>query len=466
MFTQVDTIQMRPDLTGLRYDATQSSPRRRTINVSTKSEDRELTTQGRQALTSQGRDLLRNLSIAGFAIRKHLQYVASFDFKCSVPGHPAYNETVKRWMYNWSRRQNCDLARRHSLPELITLIETHRVIDGDIGIIKLSNGRLQLVEGDRVRNPPKFETGKGYEWIHGVKVGNTGQAFKYAVHKRGEGGGFEFEREIPAENMILCGYYTRVDQIRGVPPISSAINQFQDVYEGIEYALAKAKVSQLLGVLTKTEDYGSLNQVDQAQEADDLKKGIKEKFGSGTIHFDFGPEDNVEMIESATPSTQFQDFIINVIQIALAALDIPYSFFDGSKTNYYGTRGALDNYIESCGKKQYGLMEALHEITDWRIRLAIMDGELPPPPGDMTVDELLWYCDWIGARMPFWRLIEDAKGYLVSMQSGLISPQKIDGMYGMDFDENLAEIKQARDRAKLANVQLAFMDPGPSNIGV
>jgi capsid protein len=405
-------------------------------------------------LSSQGRDLLRNSSIAGFVIRKHNQYVAKTDFKCCIPNQPQYNALIKKFIYYWGRRQNCDIARRHSLQELLTIIETHRIIDGDIGILKCSNGRIQLIEGDRIRNPMLPDKQDGYEWIHGVKVGNTGQAFKYAIHKRGEGGGFTFEREVSAENMILCGYYNRVDQIRGVSLLSSAINQFQDVYEGIEYALAKAKLSQLLGIVTKCEDDLQATPEENEQDAEALHKQIKETFGSGTVHLDLRPGEEAQLIESSTPSTQFQQFIQNVIQLALAALDIPYSFFDGSKTNYYGTRGALDNYIESCVNKQVGLIEALHEITDWRLRMAIIDGELPSPPNGMSVDEMLWYCDWIGARMPLWRLIEDAKGYLVAEQCGNISPQKVTGMYGMDFDENLSEIAEAVHTANTLGVNL------------
>jgi capsid protein len=463
MNTIVDTLTMRPHVTGLRYDATQSSPRRGAINVSTKSEDRELMVTGRMALSSQGRDLLRNLTIAGFAIRKHNQYVAKADFKCSIPGQREYNALVKKFIYHWSRRQHCDIACRHSLPELLVLIETHRVIDGDIGILKCSNGKIQLIEGDRIRDPMQPNMVDGYEWTHGVKVGNTGKAFRYAIHKRNNGGGFTFEREVSAENLILCGYYTREDQVRGVSLLAPAINQFRDVYEGVDYALAKAKLGQLLGLVTNTiEDTGNTPEQNE-QIAENLEKKIVERFGAGTLHLALRPDETAQLLDAHTPSVEFQEFIHSVIQLAFASLDIPYSFFDGSKTNYYGTRGALDNYIESCNNKQASLIEMLHEVTDWRLRMAIVDGELPPPPAGMTIDEMLWYCDWIGARMPLWRLIEDAKGYLVAEQCGNISPQKVTGMYGMDFDENLEEIAMAIESAQKLGVNLPLNQP--LNIG-
>ena len=169
-----------------------------------------------------------------------------------------------------------------------------------------------------------------------------------------------------AEHLILCGYFNRIDQIRGVSLLAPAINQFRDVYESIDYALAKAKLSQLLGFKTTRLDDTELTE-------DGLTEAIT-NLGAGAIHFDLRQDEDAAMIESQTPATQFQDFLQNVIRIAFAALDIPLEFLMPNIANYYSNRGALDRYIDSCRKKQEGLIDALNEITDWRIRMAIADG--------------------------------------------------------------------------------------------
>jgi capsid protein len=430
---------------------------RRHEGISTKSEDQELTRHGRLALSSHGRDLLRKLSIAGFAIRKHLQYVAKFDFQCAIPDEPAYSDIIKKFVYKWSRADKCDAAERHPFPKLIKLIESHRIIDGDIGILKLSNGKLQLIESDRIANPPEYK--KEENWKHGVLINSYGKALKYAIHKRNEYGGFTYERTVSAENFILCGYNVRHDQVRGVPPLASAINLYRDIYEGIEYALAKAKVSQLIGLMTKREE----TSLEDDDETEALHKAIKEKFGHNTVHLDMGVNDDAKMIESANPSKEFQAFMTVVIRLALSALDIPLSFYDSGDSNYYGARGALDNYIESCKDKQDELIELLHNVTDWRLRIAILDGEIPLPPKGLTVDDVLWHCEWIGARLPLWRLIEDAKGYLVAIQTGLLSPQEISAMYGNDYAATIEQISIAKDLAKKWGVILAYDQP--VNIG-
>jgi capsid protein len=439
----------------LGYDAIQSSPRRGSIRVSTKSEDRELHTAGRQSLSSQGRDLCRNFPLVGFAIRKHLQTMANCNFNCSLPGQAEYSELVKRWIAHWSQRSHCDVAGRHSLTELMTLVETHRVIDGDVGILKCRDGRLQIIEGDRIKNPPKDLRGNGYEWIHGVKVGNAGQAYRYAIHKRKEGGGFEFEREIPAEWMILCGYFNRIDQIRGVSLLAPAINKVRDLDESIEYALAKAKISQLLGFKT----YRDPMNMDSEDSGQGLADAIKEKFGVGTIHFDLAEGEDAKMVESQTPSTQFQQFLEHVIRIAFASLDIPLEFLMPSISNYYSSRGAVDMYIESCRHKQRGLIETLNDITDWRLRMTIADGVLPPPPDRISIEDLLWYCDWEGARLPYWRLLEDSQASVTAVQCGLISAPYAARQYGRDFYENITEQDQARKAAKALDMTLIYDMP-------
>ena len=464
--TRKKATAKKPSFTKLGYDAVKNSPRRGSTAASTKSEDHELTVAGRQMLSSLGRDLIRNNPLVGFAIRRNNQTVARCDFKCAIPGQAEYNALVKQWVYKWGHRSNCDIARRHSLPELINLIEAHRVIDGDVGILKCNNGKLQIIEGDRIRNPvvPHVvdrSQKPEYEWIHGAKVGYTGQAFSYAVHRRKEGVGFEFEREVSANHMILCGYFTRHDQVRGVSLLAPAINQFRDIFESIDYALAKAKVSQLLG-FTTTLDFEK-REYEEEDAAESIRSAIQEHYGAGTLHFNLGRDEKAEMMESKTPSTEFQDFLHNVIRIAFAALDIPLEFLMPNIANFYSNRGAVAAYIEACRLRQAGLLEALNEITDWRLAMAIANGELPPPPNGMDIEELLWWCDWEGARLPLWRLQEDAKGTLVALQTGLLSGQKIARQYGLDIDENFIEIAQELERAKALGVNLAYAMPVTTN---
>lgn len=441
----------------LKYDAADSSKRRRQVVISSKSEDRELTPLQRQSILSQTRDIQRNFALAGFAIRKHLQYVSDFAFS-SQTDDENFNRLLEEKMRWWSKRKNCDLAGRHNLQELITLIETHRVLDGDVGILKHFSGKIQLIEGDRIRTDSAFSM--NHEYVHGVKLGKRNQDLAYRVHRRLPGGGFEFEREISADYMLLCGYHTRIDQIRGIAPMTPAILNYQHVYEGVEYAIAKAKLSQLLGLAVYTED----ELEDDA--GDELKAKIERKFGPGCMELMLRVGEKAEMVEAHTPSSEFQNFCEAVIRIAFSALDVPYSFYDGSKTNFYGSKGELEQYIDGCEKKQTDLIETLDEITHWLLTMWIEDGSLPLPKGCKHIDDVKF--EWRGAGVPYWRLIEDSKGYLVAFQTGLANPQDTAARHQSDVYENIDRTAEVIAYARSKGVKLLFdVEPGEkTNVGL
>lgn len=442
---------------GLKYDAAESSNRRRKVVVSSKSEDRELTPVQRQSILSQTRDIMRNFALAGFAIRKHLQYVSDFAFSSQMDDEN-FNTLFEAKMKWWSERKNCDLTGRHNLQELITLIETHRVLDGDVGILKHFSGKIQLIEGDRIRTDSAFSFNN--EYIHGVKLGKRNQDLAYRVHRRLPGGGFEFEREISADYMLLCGYIARIDQVRGISPMTPAILNYQHVYEGVEYAISKAKLSQLLGLAIYTED-----DLEDGAE-DDLKKKVERKFGPGCLELMLRVGEKAEMIEAHTPSSEFQTFCEAVIRIAFSALDLPYSFYDGSKTNFYGSKGELEQYIDGCEKKQVDLIEVLNEITRWLLTIWIEDGSLPIPEGCNHVDDIKF--DWRGAGVPYWRLIEDSKGYLTAFLTGLANPQDVAARHQLNVFENIDKTAEVNKYARDRGVRL-LSDVGPeesTNIGL
>ena len=136
--------------------------------------------------------------------------------------------------------------------------------------VNIANGASQAVEGDRLRNPlgqmdmlpnpilAAIMPPKGL--IQGVQVSDAGKAIAYAVHRRTLWGGFEFERLVSAADCFLHGFFDRFDQVRGVSPISAALNSYEDTYEGIDYALAKSKVAQLFGIKFKRNSMYGLGQ--------------------------------------------------------------------------------------------------------------------------------------------------------------------------------------------------------------
>jgi len=273
----------------------------------------------RQTAISNVRDLRRNFPLVDFVIEKHCQYNAVFSFQ-PLTKDREFNKRLSQKIDKWKRRKNCDITERYSFDEMMQLAISHAVSDGDVGIVYHDGGKLQLIEGDRIRNPDD-EPINSETWTHGVKKVKHKISY-YCIHKRRLEGGFSQERIVPADNMWLPGFRKRIDQLRGISPFSSSINTFQHIHECCIYALIKMKMEQLVALIHKMESE------DFSKYKDEIKKNLVEKFGEGLVNLVISNQDSVEMLTTQNPSNQFQDFIETMIRMAFACLGLPLSFWN------------------------------------------------------------------------------------------------------------------------------------------
>lgn len=386
------------------YDAVAVEKDRRRITTQTLgTEEDELKSHERRILQAQARDVVRNFSVASWAIRKHLDFVSRFRFDAQAGEEfKGLDETLEGLMAEWSQADNCDVSKRHSLRRWLRIFEARAFVDGDVLAVKLRDGRLQAIEADRLR---RKEGRDPEEDRQGVVCNQQGAALAYAVHRRNRGT-FEFERDVPADNAIHHGYFDRFDQVRGISPTASGLNALQDVYENFDYALAKAKISQLFGIAFYRDAAASAGIVSEDDDGDDdedadseAEPKYKVDFGRGPVSLELEPGDRAEILESKTPSSEFQAFTAAVLQVALKSADIPYCFYDESHTNFYGSRAAVTLYIESCDAKRDALRNVLRNITLWKFRQWVATGRLILPAG-MRPENIPY--DWFHAGLPWW----------------------------------------------------------------
>lgn len=368
-------------------------------------------------------------------------------------------------------------AGRHPMGRFVRLAEARAVVDGDVGVMKLADGRLQAIEGDRIRTPwdlpPTVSVGRT-DLTHGVKTNKAGRALAYCICRRGDGGsGFHFERMVRAGNLILHGYFDRFDQVRGVSPIAAGYNSFQDTYEGVTYALLKAKVAQLFGLKIKRRDDGeggSLGGVSNTAsdgsaetETDAEKAGYEVDFGRGPFMLDLEPGDDADFLENKTPSAEFREFLVAAIGLSLKALDIPYCFYDEAWTNFFGSKAALALYLKSCRAKRTALQAVLRRLTYWRLLLFVLDGVLELPRG-LTVPDLAF--EWIPDGMPWWDQSKEVAGDVAAVGAGLRTRSEIrKERYGDDWRDVIDGL--AAEEAYIRERGVTITQPAVNvNVGV
>jgi capsid protein len=455
------------------YDILNPSTRRRSASPMLRSEDRELHHSGRRQMTAEARDIYRNYSPAAWAIRKHLDYVSTFTFH-SRTGDAAADKAVEANVAFWSRRENCDVAGRHPLNRLIRLFEAHRTVDGDCLVVWIADGRVQGIEGDRIRAPLASPASPALpvNIVHGVQVDGAGKNLAYAVHRRTGWGGYEFEQWVPDEWAYLHGYFTRLDQVRGVTPLSSALADFRDVYEAKEYALAKAKISQLFGLIFYREAADEMGLPEQPKEGDEEAEA-EDRYdtepGKGPFKLELDPGDRAEWLESKTPSTETLTLFDRTLEAALKSLDIPMSFYDGSRTNFFGSRAELNHYLASAEIKRADNRDLLGWATSRRLALDIRTGRLVLP-GRMTAADLKG--DWVHAGLPWWNPVQEVTASAAAIAAGLTSRTRVLKAQGEDFievaDELASEKKALESRGlssdvKAPNVSVSISEDRPAS---
>lgn len=438
------------------YDATEPKGRRKSPPVSSQAEDWILDASRRQKLTTTSRDLHRNYSIMQWMIRCHLNYITQFNFHARTDDE-GLNTELEAIIEEHAKAENCDLRGRFSLAQFMRLAELRCLVDGDCGILRLQSGHLQAIESDRIRDPldqSMAVPGKS-EWAQGVLIDDVGRPLKYSIWRRKKTG-LEFERVISAENVHLLGYWDRFDQTRGITPLSAALNNMRDVYENIEQALLKCKVHNQFGLKIKRASSGE----EVAEETDETtgRSQYKVDFGAGPFLLDLDPDDDAEFLMSQHPPNEFQDFMRVVTMIGLRALDLPYSFFDESHTNFFGSRGAWLHYERSCDPKRQRISTVLNWTTDSWIRADILSGKFRLPR-TKRIEDL--YYDWVPMGMPWWKPSEEINGDVQAIRAGLTTPQRVCRQRGTgDVFDNLRETAKVLKAAQELQIQLSY-DPVP-----
>ncbi len=453
------------------YDTLEPNGRRKSISRRVVREDALTRGTKRDGLQANASDLARNLSLAGWMVRRHLDYVATFTFHGRNEDQNL-NLALENLMKTANRKTNADVAQKFTREKLFRLAETRRVLDGDTFLLKLSSMKMQGLQADLCRNPER--PAKNETWINGVSIAKTAQALAFGVYDREGYQGTRFNRRVRARNMIHYGFFERYaqDQVRGVSPIVAALNPLRDTYENFDFALAKAKISQLFALAFYQEgDQSPLriqNRPGTDEPADEDGDHVAEERGfytftkSDLMFTDLEPNEKVEILESKTPSRELQDFTQLVIMVALKALDIPYSFYDESHTNFFGSRAAWLHYERSCMDKRADQLEMRRDYTEWQLAGAVLDGSLVLPPG-MTIQDLQW--EWVPRGMPWWDPSKEINGHVQAIDGALDNPQRICTSTGTDFYDNVDKIAQAQEYAAAKGVDLSW-NPVPQPIQV
>ena len=441
-------------LTSFGYDAVDDPKKRRQATPTARSEDLELNAAKRKQLIAQANDCMRNFAIARWAVGKHLDFVSRFTFSSQTK--TSFDYDLQALMEEYCNEPTlCDIAGRHTVDRMIRMTEASAVVRGDHLLVKLKTGQLQQIESDRIRDNVGIVDEK---MVHGVKVDQFGKALSYQVWRRMRAGSYEFERELPAADVLFHGYFPteRSDQVRGIGLITAGLNDFVDAYEWQDLTKATAKLRTAFAMIVSSNALDAIGDTRPiTSEDEEVPDKYEVDLGKGPFKLELDPGEDVKFLYDQSPSANTFDFFKSTIGFALKALDIPLSFYDEALTNFFGQRAALILYLESCKTKRKNLVaNILRPFTRWKIQQWVAQKRLRVPPnGDINKVPFAWH----PAGVPYWNPSQEINADIQAIQAGLGNWEDIYlERTGRDW---FADMKRRKEQTNFLEQEGIILDP-------
>lgn len=363
------------------YDALNPRGRRRSsTQTSVRPEDALLNGSRRDRLDSNALDVWRNMSLLAWMIRRTLDYCCLWDFQPQTSDE-GLNTAMRALMVRDCEASRIDYVGRMDWDDMRRVAEALKILTGDMFFVPLAEGTLQGIEGSFCRNPSAVDG----PWMNGARLNKRGRVvgWNFRELKYLSWNNYEFkDREIPARNVWQhVQYEGRLNQIRGLSPITAILNECRDIYETFDHARAKVKLDQLFGIAifeNPDEEADIAKRVtsdgsEATEDADEEENETHYDFGSGPVIMRRTVGEKVEMLQANHPATSTQDFLKLCIQVALKALDLPYNFFDEpliSETGKGHSRQRMPSEISNVGRLSFSVPgRTLNDnSTRWTIR--------------------------------------------------------------------------------------------------
>ena len=400
---------------------------------------------------------LRSPVVAGIGDRLALLTIGHTGLRPVVnTSSSEWNELATIFWRRYSR--SCDVRGMLTLEQIQRLAVSTRPILGGVYVHLLTDGRIELIEPERVRDPQKPKDKSGY--INGLKINRkTGEIVAYCVHSRDEYGAFSGphdEIEIPAQEMLAVTTPTwRPDQLRELPDLASCEAMLHDLDDLNRRVVKTARVqSGIIGTMVSQVPITAARLQSRKTVADDATRNIFE-FDWGLLLKGQGGED-IRLLSSPTPSQNYAPHIKLQYTLIGAALGIPYEvlMLDMSNLTYSGAKAVLLQAKNAMKVwRTWIIARLLQPLWRWRIARAIADKELPPAPTDQRgISEwarVEWYCE-----EPLWAdRHEEARANVYDLQMCTTNPIDMAARIGSDANYNaektaqfLAYVKQLAEK--------------------
>lgn len=404
------------------------------------------------------RDYERNDTITSAALTRFTDLVIQQGFKVNpqTEDEALDSDIVARWTEYASDADQCDAARERTFAEQERLVFRQSLLDGDVFVLPLRDGRIQLIEGHRCRTPKNTSLNV----VNGIRLNDLREKVEFWFTKDEIEPWKSFDRvgdviKYPArgrdgQRQVLQVYHkARVSQTRGVTilsPITDLISMLGD----INFAkLVQQQFASFFALIRNREndfEGGAPTGFDQRTEEKMYDLGGArtaeiENLSPG-MEYTAQPGERLEGFSPNIPNPEFFDHVKWIVQLISSEIGMPFQvlFLDASQTNYSGWRGAMNQARIGFMRHQAAFAAKFHRpLYLWKLRQWIGQDAALRRQAE-RLGPLFFRHIW---STPRWESIEpdkDARARTMRLANGINSPRREHAQEGIDWSELVTEI--------------------------
>ena len=291
----------------------------------------------------------------------------------------AWEAQVEREFALWADTQDCDAARTNTFGQLQALAVLSALMSGDVfamlPIVRRTGSiydlRVQLLEGDRICDPPPQQWPATANIFAGVELGQYGEPIAYYVARYHPGSAVSstglFASTFvtvgnPASPQLVTNDWKRVtafgsrtgrrnilhlleqerpEQRRGVPVLAPVVECQKQLGRYTDAELMAAVVSGFFTAFIKSEESQSAIGALADEQKVDAADANSLELGNGAIAM-LSPGQSIDIANPVRPNTAFDGFVLAVLRQVGSALEIPHELLVKHFTSSYSaSRAAL-----------------------------------------------------------------------------------------------------------------------------
>ena len=403
----------------------------------------------RLKLINQSRQFWMDNPIYSGMIDRSCGYIIGngFTIQCKTGDTNLNSDIEKRWKKYWKRPEIKNLSSGRESEKMVCR-ELH--VAGDVGILKIKNGKFQIIEAEQICG----EKGTGQKTI---KKDSYGAPLGFWVGGYNTNGGID-KRTIKYfgnDVFLFVSSPDRPSALRSVPPCQAAfpmLHRINDVCDS--EAIAWQLLARLAVSITRKQGkelgFGESTPDKRAgKDEAELKNRIQELDYALIFH---GEEnDEIKGIERNVPGKNFSESLVMFLRLLGLPLGLPLEIIllDWTKSNYSQSRAVLEQAFVSFINRQFKIADfMMTPIFEWWLR-----GELAAglKVGGQFMESLFDH-NWIMPTFPWIDQLKEALAWGEKLDRGLTLHQKALKSLGVDREDEMAaremEIEDAIERAK------------------